>query len=177
MALAWGTGCSVTGMCRLTTVVCVCIWQSRHAWKCSLAWPRIIPCSASWEFSDKVDFSWGKKGHLSSLKCFTQICQFWGASDKAHTGITGNEPGLLPLKSLHCSRVGACGVPSSGASCSLGARGVKVTPTVLIALELSGTRGITTGNLLQDFPVLVPAQGGPCITVGRPHRGARYLLC
>lgn len=75
-------------------------------------------------------FFLGKKWHLSSLKCFTEVCQFWGASDKTHTGITGNEPGLLPLKSVRCSRVGACGVPSSGADCcSLGARGVKVTPT------------------------------------------------
>ena len=98
-------------------------------------------------------------------------------SDKTDTRITGNEPGLLPLKPVHWSRVGASGIPSGGADCSLSTSGVKVAPVILIALELSGSRGIALGNLLQDFHVLVPAQGGPCITVGRPLRGPRCLLC
>ena len=66
MEVAGGTGGSVTGMCRLTAVVCAHICQLRPAWKCSLACPRIGPGSASWKFSDEVDFSWEKNIFVKS---------------------------------------------------------------------------------------------------------------
>lgn len=71
-----------------------------------------------------------------------------------HAVITGNEPGLLPLKLVHCPGLGFSRVLSSGAndSWSTGSH---------CALEHSGSRAVFLGNLLQDFHVLVPAQGGP----------------
>lgn len=45
--------------------------QLRPAWKCSLAWPRRVPDSASWKSSEVIFFP--RKIH---------ICQVWHVSQK-----------------------------------------------------------------------------------------------
>lgn len=95
----WDVQTYCSGVCS-----CLTLWP---AWKRSLAWPRIVPGSASWKFSNEVDFSWAKT-YFSSLTFHRNLL----VSDKTLRGITGNELGLLPWKPVHCSRAGASGVPS-----------------------------------------------------------------
>lgn len=111
MVVAGDTSISVTGMCRCTAVVCAYIWQLKPSWKCSLAWPRIILFLQAGNSLVKSIFI-GKKNLIFVKSDFSQkfakLRNFWQNTDKKYWKLAWS----AAIKTMHCSRVGAPGVPA-----------------------------------------------------------------